>query len=95
MGGSRRQNDSDLWDAINSIKDAVGQIRESQARTETLLIGEQGSGVCGQVKELKSDIAAIKKEMADAPDKKRNFWLSLLASIGAVAAVIVAIFKRN
>jgi hypothetical protein len=95
MGNIRRQSDSDLWDAINVIKDTMSGMKESQARIETLLIGEQGSGVCGQVKEIKNDIVAIKKEMSEAPDKKRNFWLSLLASVGAVAAVIVSIFKRN
>lgn len=95
MGVGRRQGDSELWEAINSIKDTMSRMRESQARIETLLVGEESSGVCGQVKELKEEIVAIKKDIADAPEKKRNFWIALSASFAAVAAVIVAIFKRN
>ena len=54
---------SELWDAISDMKTALMEIR-------TLLIGQDGSGICARVKILE-----------ERPEKSRGLFFSALIAI--------------
>jgi hypothetical protein len=83
----------DLWDAINKIF-------TSQAKIETLLIGEEGSGLCGQVKELKEKKLS-KTEMSlhlelhnKLESQTRWFIGTILTSVAILTTIVIFIITK-
>jgi hypothetical protein len=78
------------------INEKITKILESQARTETLLIGEDGSGLCYRVKNLeekKLDKEALNNHIENHKSKENSFQWIYGAVLG-LAAVVIAIFKK-
>lgn len=72
---NRRSGDTQLWEKINNIENVVTELK-------TLLIGQDGSGLCHRVKALEG-----------APEKRRNFWIAMTAVLVSIASTMYNIFK--
>ena len=87
----RRKTDNEETmdnDFIRQLFEISRKNSESLIRIETLLVGENDSGLCGRVK-------AIEIELKESPEKKRNFWIGLSGVVAAAIAVIISVFKRQ
>jgi hypothetical protein len=77
---------------VDKIKSDISEIRETLVRIETLLIGEDGSGLCGQVKELKE--IKLDKSIYENSQKKIRWNIGTLIGIsGVISAIVIAIIK--
>lgn len=80
----------------------ISQIKMSLARIETLLVGENGSGLCARMTKVEEKVESmpdkIKKEITDILEKasqKKATWIGIAGCyVGIIISSLIAWFKK-